>query len=100
MLDAVWCSAVHCKLSPLTKARRGELFPPFETNFIDVVDADFWLLPQVGAAGKANVGFAYDKAKDTYHFCFAQGAVDEKIGYPTICEENGAVARLRRAFRA
>ncbi|KAF6834729.1 hypothetical protein CMUS01_06046 [Colletotrichum musicola] len=54
----------------------------------------------VGAAGKANIGFAYDKAKDTYHYCFAQGAVDKTIGYPSQCEETGAVARLRRAFRA
>ncbi|KAK2763516.1 hypothetical protein CKAH01_15980 [Colletotrichum kahawae] len=39
----------------------------------------------VGAANKANVGFAYDKAKDTYHFCFAQGAVDDATGYPSQC---------------
>ncbi|TDZ71699.1 hypothetical protein CTRI78_v001994 [Colletotrichum trifolii] len=39
-------------------------------------------------AGKGSVGFAYDKAKDTYHFCFVQGAVDPKIGYPTTCTEN------------
>ncbi|KAF9880290.1 hypothetical protein CkaCkLH20_02244 [Colletotrichum karsti] len=39
----------------------------------------------VGAASKANVGFAYDKAKDTYHFCFAQGAVDDATGYPSQC---------------
>ncbi|KAL0933623.1 uncharacterized protein CTRU02_210422 [Colletotrichum truncatum] len=41
----------------------------------------------VGAAGKANVGFAFDKAKNTYHYCFAQGAVDKKIGYPSQCTE-------------
>ncbi|KAK6206715.1 hypothetical protein QIS74_13203 [Colletotrichum tabaci] len=32
-----------------------------------------------GVTGKdsVTVGFAYDKGKDTYHYCLAQGAVDE-----------------------
>ncbi|OLN85395.1 hypothetical protein CCHL11_07984 [Colletotrichum chlorophyti] len=38
-------------------------------------------------AGKASVGFAYDEAKKTYYYCFAQGAVDVATGYPTQCTE-------------
>ncbi|KAK1976384.1 hypothetical protein LZ30DRAFT_666942 [Colletotrichum cereale] len=37
--------------------------------------------------GKGTVSFAYDKAKDTYHFCNAQGTIIEK-GFPSPCTEN------------
>ncbi|KZL80453.1 hypothetical protein CI238_03432 [Colletotrichum incanum] len=40
-----------------------------------------------GVPGTGTLGFAYDKGKDTYHFCFAQGAVDE-TGWPSQCTEN------------
>ncbi|WYZ34146.1 hypothetical protein EsH8_I_000422 [Colletotrichum jinshuiense] len=33
---------------------------------------------------KGTVYFAFDKAKDTYYFCSAQGAVDQ-TGYPSAC---------------
>ncbi|OLN81177.1 hypothetical protein CCHL11_10355 [Colletotrichum chlorophyti] len=35
---------------------------------------------------KGTISFAFDKAKDTYHFCSAQGAVDES-GFPSACTE-------------
>ncbi|OHF01189.1 hypothetical protein CORC01_03504 [Colletotrichum orchidophilum] len=38
--------------------------------------------------GKGSIYFAYDKAQDTYYFCSAQGAVDNKSGYPASCTEN------------
>ncbi|GKT43359.1 uncharacterized protein ColSpa_03540 [Colletotrichum spaethianum] len=40
-----------------------------------------------GVSGKGTVGFAFDKGTNTYHFCFAQGAVDSS-GYPSSCTEN------------
>ncbi|GJC91587.1 hypothetical protein ColKHC_00413 [Colletotrichum higginsianum] len=42
-----------------------------------------------GVTGKnsVTVGFAYDKGKDTYHYCLAQGAVDE-TGWRSVCTEN------------
>ncbi|KAK1720135.1 hypothetical protein CaCOL14_002156 [Colletotrichum acutatum] len=40
-----------------------------------------------GVSGKGSIYFAYDKAKDTYYFCSAQGAVDES-GWPSSCTEN------------
>ncbi|EFQ27538.1 hypothetical protein CGRA01v4_04643 [Colletotrichum graminicola] len=38
-------------------------------------------------AGKGDVGFAFDKSKNTYYFCFGQGVIDES-GYPSSCTEN------------
>lgn len=45
------------------------------------------VFPQGGVSGKGSIYFAYDKAKDTYYFCSAQGAVDES-GWPSACTEN------------
>ncbi|KAF6824138.1 hypothetical protein CMUS01_10378 [Colletotrichum musicola] len=33
--------------------------------------------------GKGSVQFAFDKAKDTYHFCSATGAIEN--GFPSVC---------------